>query len=283
MEQQLQQLQIVQLPNVSTISESTTMYLSPLAVDHNMVIPRKNSANNTNHNRQHYNMLNSSAPNYTNLLQGGETQGITSNSHDLINIGGGNNMFGFGNYPNHYGGHDFIPRLQGIVHNQATHYHNGGHVQLHQQRFPYNNVDLGHGKRRKEQIDPFVSPICSGSRHVRGRGIGPIVATCSLASPIITPSSSLAGPIVANATRTMLNPSVNGRHVEDGTNQRPEDVATVLHDFTNYNHNALAGKSLISLSYVLTVSVAYLIFTIILRLKWFTSRYLDDLIVIKLN
>lgn len=269
-EQRNKQLQIVELPDVphlppTTTSESTTRYLAPLAVDdNNMVAPRENIAINTNHNQQDYNMLSSNVPNYTNLLpwhgHGGETQGITSNGHELINIGGGNNVFGYDDFPSHYNRpieqmrNGFIPRLQGIVHHPATYNNGAHHVQLHQQRFPYNNVDLGQG-RRKEQSDQFVSPICCG-RHVRGRGIGPIITTSSsLAGPIIRhgpiisscSSGSFVDSSIANATRTMVNPSVNGRHVEDGRNQRAEDVATDLQDFTNYNPNDLPGKCFISL------------------------------------
>lgn len=259
-EQRNKQLQIVQLPDVAqvpiTTSESTTRYVHvpPLAVDHkNMVVPRENGANNTNHNQQDYNMLNSSVPNYANNLQwygqGGETQGITSNGHDLINIGGGNNMFGYGNLPYHHNRpieqirNGYIPRFPGTIHHQAT-YNNGGHVQLHQQRFPYNNVDLGHERRRKDQSDQFVNPNFSG-RHVRGRGINgsmirhsPIISNCS--------SDPNVDSIIVNAMRTMANHSVNGRLVEDGRNQRAQDVAIVLQDFTNYNPNDLPGKCFLS-------------------------------------
>ncbi|XP_049370427.1 uncharacterized protein LOC125835349 [Solanum verrucosum] len=257
-EQRNKQLEIVQLPDVAqvpiTTSESTTRYVlvPPLAVDHkNMVVPRENGAHNTNHNQQDYNMLNSSVPNYANNLQwygqGGETQGVTSNGHDLIYIGGGNNMFGYGNLPYHHNRpieqirNGYIPRFPGTVHHQAT-YNNGGHVQLHQQRFPYNNVDLGHERRRKDQSDQFVNPNFSG-RHVRGRGIGSI-GPMIRHNPIISNCSS--GPnvdsIIVNAMRTVANHSVNGRLVEDGRNQRAQDVATLLQDFTNYNPNDLPGE-----------------------------------------
>ncbi|XP_027770477.1 uncharacterized protein LOC114076116 [Solanum pennellii] len=242
-EQRNKQLQIVQFPHVPqvpiiTTSESTTRYVPPLAID------QDHRENGANCNRQDYNMLNSSVPNYANHLQwhgqGVETQGITNNGSNLINIGFGNDMFGYGNLPYRpieQIRNGYIP----MVHRQAT-YNNGGHVQLHEQRFPYNSVDLGVERRRKDQSDQFVHPNFNG-RHVRGRGIGsigpmirhsPIISNCS--------SGSTVDSIIVNAVRTMANHSVNGRHVEDGRNQRAQGFATVLQDFTNYNHNDLPGE-----------------------------------------
>ncbi|KAJ8549510.1 hypothetical protein K7X08_033217 [Anisodus acutangulus] len=268
-EQRNKQLQIVHLPDVLQLPPTTsepTRNLPPLAEDQNMVAPRENSANNYMHgdHQEDYNLVNSTAPNYTSLLQwhGGETQGAT-NGHDWISVGGRNNRFGFGHFPSHHHNgpieqmpNGFIPRpagLQGIVHHPATYNNGGTHIQLHQQRCSYNNMDMGQGsrgRRRKEHSDQFVSLNYTG-RHVRGRGIGPISTTSTsnvLADPIIRHgpiiSSSSSGPFVdstANA-RTMLRPSVNGTHVEDGRNQRAEDLAAVLQDFTNYNHNDLPGE-----------------------------------------
>lgn len=247
-EQRNKQLQIVQFPRVpqvpiTTTSESTTSYVPHLAID------QHHRENGANHSQQDYNMLNSSVPNYANHFQWHgpqevETQGITSNGSNLMNIGFGNDMFGYGNLPYRpieQIRNGYIP----MVHRQAN-YNNGGHVQLHEQRFPYNNVDLGLERRRKDQTDQFVHPNFNG-RHVRGRGIGsigpmirhsPIISNCS--------SGSSVDSIIVNATRTMANHSVHGRHVEDGRNQRAQGVATVLQDFTNYNHNDLPGKSFIS-------------------------------------
>ncbi|CAN4078851.1 unnamed protein product [Withania somnifera] len=266
-EQRNKRLQIVQLPDVPQIppppSEPVRYFPQTLAVDQSMVAPRENSANKSMHtyNRQDYNMLNSTVPNYTNLLplhgHGGQTQETTNNGHDLINVGGGNNRFLFGNFPSHYSRrieqmrNYFVPRQpghQGIFHHQGTYNNGTHHAQLHQQRYPYNNIDLSQGsrgRRRKEQSDQFVSPICS-DRHVRGRGIGPISATSSLAGPIIRHgpmiSSSSSGTSVdsgaANAN-TMVRSNVNGRHVEDGRNRREEYPAAVPQDFINHNHNNL--------------------------------------------
>ncbi|MCE2055571.1 hypothetical protein HAX54_042890 [Datura stramonium] len=225
---QLPQLpDVLQLPPPPTTSESTIRYLPPLAVvDQNMgaVAPTENGANDS---MQGYNMLNSTVTNYSNLLRWhrheGEAEVTSRNGYDS-----------FGNFPSHYNRpieqmlHGFIPTSAGgIVHHPSTTYNNGAHhVQLHQPRYPY-YMDLGRGsrgRRRKDHSDQFVSPGCSG-RHVRGRGIGPISTTTSssLAGPIIRQgpiiSTSSLGTFVDSSTanaRAMVNPSVNGSHVEEG-------------------------------------------------------------------
>ncbi|KAK4347203.1 hypothetical protein RND71_033542 [Anisodus tanguticus] len=147
-EQRNKQQQIVELPDVPQLPPTITSEpIKYLPVDQNMVAPRENSANNSTHSdhQEDYNLVNSTVPNYTNLLQwhGGESQG-TSNGHDLINVVGGNNRFGFGNYfPSHYNRpieqmqNGFIPRpagLQGIVHHPDTYNSDDTrHIQLHQQ------------------------------------------------------------------------------------------------------------------------------------------------------
>ncbi|OIT03784.1 lob domain-containing protein 2 [Nicotiana attenuata] len=236
-EKRNKELQIVQFPDVPRPP-------TPLEIRYmdQMVARRQISTISTLSDQEDY-LLNSTAPNYSTLLQG------------------------HGAFPSHYNNpieqrqlNSLIPRqvFQGVQFQQcpnrtlqaegrgishlATY---NGHCQLHQQRCSYNNVDLGQGitrgrRRRKECSDhQLVSPSCSG-RHVRGRGIGPvstgaIISSCS--------SASFADQWTDNANKTMLRDSTGGRHCEvpiplpsevqhiaHGSNRRADDFQ---HHFTN--------------------------------------------------
>nr|XP_009769644.1 PREDICTED: uncharacterized protein LOC104220462 [Nicotiana sylvestris] len=248
-EKRNKELQIVQLPDVRRPpTASEIRYLDQ------MVARRQISTISTLSDQEYY-LLNSTAPNYGTLLQG------------------------YGAFPSHFNNpieqirqNSLIPRqgFQGVQFqnpsrilqaegrgmSHLTNYN--GHVQLHQQRCAYNNIDLGQGinrgRRRKECGDhQLVSPSSTASRHVRGRGIGPISSAIGRRGAIMSSSSSasFADQWTDNA-KTMLRDTIGGRHCEvtiplpsavqniaDGNNRRAGDFQD---HFTNYNHNNLPGE-----------------------------------------